>query len=309
MYNYRAFELTIQSELPFRELLSHSSTEQDARQIRIIFSTVSPNGLLESPSLKTAFYEATSTEFWLHIPQVARFLITNGNQIHIDPLPESDEDSIRLFVLGSCMGALLMQRDLLLLHGNAIKIGNQCISFIGDSGAGKSTLSGAFFKRGYSILADDVCAVNYFGKVLPSFPQIKLWADAASQLMINTQTLKKIRPTLDKFAVPLKQQFHNKATPLKMVYLLETHNEKEISMKTLEGMEKCHALQHHVYRKQYLSNRAREHLCFKQCMMLASKIELVRIKRPVNEFKLDTLLNQIKIDLMTRGITENMLTQ
>ncbi len=309
MYNYRAFDLTIQSELPFRELLSNAHAEQDTSQIRIAFSTVSPNGLIEPPSLKTAFYQATSTEFWLHVPQVARFLITNGDQIHIDPMPESDEDSIRLFVLGSCMGALLMQRQLLLLHGNAIKIGSQCVSFIGDSGAGKSTLSGAFFKRGYSILADDVCAINHVGEVLPSFPQIKLWADAAKQLIINTQPLKKIRPTLDKFAVPLRQQFHNKATPLKMVYLLETHHQKEISMTTLEGMEKCHALQHHVYRKQYLSNRAREHLCFKQCMMLASKVELVRITRPVNEFKLDTLLNQIKTDLMTRGITENTLTQ
>lgn len=309
MYNYRVFDLTIQSELPFRELLPHSNTEQDASQIRIAFSTVSPHGLLESPSLKTAFYQPTSTEFWLHVPQVARFLITNGDQIHIDPMPESDEDSIRLFVLGSCMGALLMQRQLLLLHGNAIKIGNQCVSFIGNSGAGKSTLSAAFFKRGYSILADDICAINNVGEVLPSFPQIKLWADAAMQLMINTRILKKVRPNVDKFAVPLRQQFHNKPTPLKMVYLLETHHEKEISMMTLEGMEKCHALQHHVYRKQYLSNRAREHLCFKQCMQLASIIEFVRIRRPIDGFTLDEMINKIKLDLMKRGFTENALTK
>src|SRR3990167_10661167 len=138
MYNYRAFDLTIQSELPFRELLSNAHMEQDVSQIMITLNAVSPNGLLESPSLKTAFYQATKTAFWLHVQQVARFLITNGDQIHIDPLPESDEDSIRLFVLGSCMGALLMQRQLLLLHGNAIKIGEHCVSFIGNSGAGKS---------------------------------------------------------------------------------------------------------------------------------------------------------------------------
>lgn len=309
MYNYRAFDLLIQSELPFRELLPTSPIGSDVNPIIIGFNSVSPYGLVGSLSLNTPSYQATSDELWLHIPDVARFLIMNGNQIYIDPLPKADEDSIRLFVLGSCMGALLMQRQLLLLHGNAIKIGAQCISFIGNSGSGKSTLSGAFFKRGYSILADDICVINNEGEVLPSFPQIKLWADVAKKLMINTQTLKKIRPDVDKFALPLKQQFHSKATQLRIVYLLETHHQKEISITTLTGMEKLHALQHHVYRKMYLSNQARKHLCFKQCMQLASIIEFVRIRRPIDGFTLDAIINKIKLDLMKRGFTENALTQ
>ena len=43
-------------------------------------------------------------------------------------------------------------------------------------------MAASLAKRGYSILADDVCAINADGEILPSFPQIKLWADAAKQL-------------------------------------------------------------------------------------------------------------------------------
>ena len=82
-----------------------------------------------------------------------------------------------------------------------------------------------------------------------------------------------------------------------------------LSMTTLEGIGKCDALQHHVYRKQYLSNQVRKHLCLKQCMILASKIELVRILRPMDEFKLDDLINRIKSDLIERGFTANTLIQ
>ena len=203
------------------------------------------------------------------------------------------------------MGALLMQRQLLLLHGNAIKIGQQCISFIGDSGAGKSTVSGAFLKQGYCILADDICAINNSGEVLPSFPQIKLWEDSAKHLMICTDALKKIRPGINKFAVPLKQQFYDKTIPLKTVYLLEKNNQKEISMTTIKGVDKVPILKHHVYRKIYLNNQERQRLCLKQCMQLASTIELVRIIRPIDGFQLDDLLHKIKCHLIDSGLTKN----
>ena len=38
------------------------------------------------------------------------------------------------------MGALLMQRKILPLHGSAIAIDGKAYAFVGDSGAGKSTL-------------------------------------------------------------------------------------------------------------------------------------------------------------------------
>lgn len=297
MYSYYAFALTISSELAFPELLACShSTSPD---VTIKWGEVSPQGLGISTGL---FYQATEAALWLHVPNVARFLISNGNQITIDPVKGVDEDSIRVFILGSCMGALLMQRDLFLLHGNAIKIGNQCISFVGHSGAGKSTLSAAFFKRGYSILADDVCAVGLDGQVRPSFPQIKLWFDAAKQLNIDTQALRRIRPLLEKFAVPLADQFHREALPLKMVYVLHAHNKNEFNMTAMTGMQKLQPLRVNTYRKNYLKGLAKDRGHFKQCAQIASQIGVARINRPNDGFKLDELVDLIKHDLTERGL-------
>lgn len=51
------------------------------------------------------------------------------------------------------------------------------------------------------------------GEVQPSFPQIKLWSDSAIHLNIDTQFLRRIRPTMEKFAVPLGKQFYKELLP------------------------------------------------------------------------------------------------
>ena len=299
MNNYHAFMLNIQSELPFPELFASTEPRSDdLNKITIKFGEVSSHGLDELKQAGGPFYQATKKSLWLNVPNVARFLITNGNQIIIDAFAGIDQDSLRVFILGSCMGALLMQRDLFLLHGNAIKVGNHCVSFVGPSGIGKSTLSGGFFKRGYSILADDVCVVSKDGCVMPSFPQIKLWFDAATFLSIDTQSLRRIRPCLEKFAVPLAQQFHHEALPLRVVYVLQTHNKDEFSFTNVNGMQKLQPLQNNIYRKNYLKSMDKSSMSFKQCAQIASQTNVVRIARPNDGFKLDKLIDLIEDDLV-----------
>ena len=301
MYNYRAFNLPIQSELKFPELLPLSCPINTDEAITITWGEVSAEGLGAAPT-KGLYYQATTTELWLHVPNIARFLIRHGKHIIIDPVSGIDEDSVRLFILGSCMGALLMQRNLLLLHGNAVKIEERCITFVGHSGAGKSTLSGAFFKRGYSILADDICAITPQGDVLPSFPQVKLWFDTAHHLGIDTTTLRKIRPAIEKFAIPLKGQFHQNTLPLKVVYVLNSHNKDDFDFEPINGMHKLLPLQNHTYRKSYLKGLAKDRTHFAQCADLAKQIDLVRITRPHDGFKLDELVELVLQDLQCRGM-------
>ena len=76
-------------------------------------------------------------------------IFKDGNKIIVSPLDEIDEDVIRLYILGTCMGAILMQRKILPLHGSAIAINGKAYAIVGDSGAGKSTLASAFLKKGY----------------------------------------------------------------------------------------------------------------------------------------------------------------
>ena len=132
-----------------------------------------------------------------------RFLVRQGREIIYEPLDGSDEDSIRVFMLGSCIGALLFQRGFLVLHGNAFEVDGQGVMCVGQSGAGKSTLAAEMMRRGHRVIADDVCPVDSAGNAIPGMPRIKLWQDSADKLGVNTSELKRIRPLLEKFNCPL----------------------------------------------------------------------------------------------------------
>ena len=94
------------------------------------------------------------------IPDIATFLIQDGKTISFLPLKGYDEDIIRIYLLGTCMGSLLMQRKVYPLHGSAVVIDGKAYAFVGESGAGKSTLALTFLNHGYQLLSDDVIAVS-----------------------------------------------------------------------------------------------------------------------------------------------------
>ena len=49
----------------------------------------------------------------------------------VSPLKRYDEDVIRLYILGTCMGAILMQRRIFPLHGSAVAINGKAYAFVG----------------------------------------------------------------------------------------------------------------------------------------------------------------------------------
>lgn len=300
-FYYKAFELNLVSDLYFPELLPIRFQKQKM-DVRIRFGKVPANGI-QDPIKSTASFQAKKDVFWLQIPGVARYLVTNGCEIVIDAMDETDENSIRIFLLGSCFGALLLQRGLFVLHGNAIRIDSYSFSIAGLSGAGKSTLAASLAKRGYSFLADDVCAINAKGEILPSFPQIKLWADAAKQLSIATNGLRRIRPDIDKYALPLTTQFCAQPLPLKLVYILNAHQEKNIVLKDLKGFDKYLPLKTQTYRHEYVESLAQVQSHKRQCIDLASQIELAQITRPAGPNQLQQLTDYIEFDLQKRGFS------
>ncbi len=304
MHVYHAFNLNILSQLELPELLSAPNQPLVQPDVCIQWGAVSATGL-EHPLVTGASFQANETALWFNIPLVACYLIENGNQITIEPAAKSNEDSIRVFLLGSGMGALLMQRDLFLLHANAIKIGDHCISFAGESRAGKSTLSAAFFQRGYSILADDVCAINQAGEVLPSFPQIKLWADASQHLAIETKALRKIIPDLEKFALPTGEQFHLNPLPLNVVYILHAHNKDTFELNELSGSQKFNHLKNNTYRPHYIKGLGKNRAHFKQCGTIAAQVSVVHVTRPNHGFQLNALMDLLQSDLHNRGLTHD----
>ena len=252
---------------------------------------------IEGAKVLGPFLQTTQDQLWLTVPGVARFSVRHGREITYQPLDDTDEDSIRVFMLGSCVGALLFQRGFLVLHGNAFEVAGQCVMCVGQSGAGKSTLAAEMMRRGHRIISDDVCPVDSNGNAIPGMPRIKLWQDSADKLGVDTSNLKRIRPLLEKFNYPLDGSYCDTPLAVKSIYILNSHNEAEFKIERINGMEKFEPLKQNTYRYGYLKGMGLSQQHLLQCSQLASKIELSRIHRPRGSFKLEELADFILGDV------------
>jgi hypothetical protein len=287
------YGLIIDSHWPLPECADAS--DEATADVIIINGLVPVSGI--DPGSNDRWEQSIEGEFWLDVEGVARYWIRQGSEIIIEPYPGVDEESIRLFLLGSALGALLFQRGLLLIHGNAIEVNGGCLVCVGDSGAGKSTLAAAFLQQGYRLLADDVVPVDEQGLATPGFPRIKLWGDAARQLGIETADLRRIMPDMDKFNVPLGTAFCDTPLPVKWVYVLEPSEDEDFALESFDGMARFEPLHENTYRVHFLEHMALKPRHLRQVADLAGRIRMARIRRPKQGFRLPELVRFILDDV------------
>ena len=293
MMRYRLYGLIAESHWPLPECLPASS--EAVPDIQIIKGSVPEQGI--DADSDDAYEQSTGGEFWLNVEQVARYWIRHGREILIEPYPEADEASIRVYLLGSAIGALLFQRGLLLIHGNAIEVDGGCLVCVGDSGAGKSTLAAAFLQQGHRLLADDVVPVDADGLATPGFPRIKLWGDTARQLGMETEGLRRIMPDMDKYHVPLGQRFCDSPLPVKWVYVLQAWDRDEFALQPFDGMARFEPLHENTYRVHFLEAMALKPKHLMQVAALAGRIRMARILRPAQGFRLPERVRFILDDI------------
>ena len=140
-----AFDLLWHSpELPIPELpiAGQPADGAERAEIQIEASPPSEWPQLEPGPHDTPFLQMARGDLRLSIDDIGCFRITGGERIawHRQHSGVSDQD-ISTFLLGSAVGALLIQRGIFVLHGNALEKDGKAIVCMGHSGAGKSTLA------------------------------------------------------------------------------------------------------------------------------------------------------------------------
>jgi hypothetical protein len=236
------------------------------------------------------------TSAGVEIPDVARYEVRDGREVVIDPVDGADPKAIRLFLLGSMLGALMMQRGYLVLHGNAVRVGDACAVVVGHSGSGKSTLAAEFDRRGFDVLSDDVVPVDAAGMAIPGHPRIKLWDDALERLGVGTDGLERINDDHEKFQLPLRRN-EVRPLPLRWVYVLERHTGAELSVEPVRGATTFSLLHEHTYRNELVHGPGpvAEHL--EQCARLVSVARISRVRRPVETMTADATADAILADI------------
>ena len=293
-YHYRAFGLNILSDQRISMLDRAENTPHDVR-IRIgeIDDSLRPD---RSGHIRSMWH-ADDQRVFFDITGIARFRVTQGSDICIDPVTGADDADIVAYLLGSVFAALLQQRKLLTLHASAIDGPHGAVLFLGESGAGKSTLLAAMHARGYAMLSDDISAIEFSAQsvpmVQPAFATLRLTQKAMTVFGHDPANFQSIREDKGKFLMPIAQ-FCEKPRPIAQAFLLNPAVQSGIDVRSLSFTEQFRLLTHFTFRKAYFRGLGLEQFHFSAMSDLAERKLLRQITRPTQGFEIQRLADCVE---------------
>ncbi len=281
---YKAFGFILSSEIPLPEL--PKVNEQVVADIEIRLGDLSKLwSELVAPHKKIVvkenlvIFEASDT---------AKFCIQDGKRIIVSPLKGCDEDEMRLFILGTCMGALLMQRKILTLHGSAVVIDGKAYGFIGNSGAGKSTLALAFLNNGYQLLSDDLIAIipshDKTPLVMPAYPQQKLWQETLQEFRMETSLYRPLFQRETKYAIPVSSKFSAEPARLAGLFEIVTTESGKLEIYSIDKLQRLQTLLLHTYRNFFIARSGLTEWHFHTSVSIVNQMEFYQVRRPTTGF-------------------------
>jgi hypothetical protein len=294
---YKIYGLNIASGLLLPELLPNKGIGKEVIHITITKGFVPE--YIHREIKKGITYCYNNEVIWFVIEKVAIYYVSDGTKIIIQPYEDANNDDLKTYLLGSAFGALLIQRNMIAIHGGAIVVNNKAIIITGTTGAGKSTLTTAFRLRGSLFLADDVSVIKVAEgeelQVYPAYPQQKLCGDSVEKLGYICKGLKLIDPERDKYAVPLENEvFVNKPVDLASIYELTIGDSKKVEIVQVTGREKIKLLYENIFRIGYTKEIGLSPFYYKNYIQIVQKATVYRITRPRDRFTVEQQIDLIR---------------
>ena len=301
--DYTAYGLHIRSALalPFEPLPGPPAGEADVT-IRFGPTPAALPRLRDTDMMKPIergmLWEAAPGAFLLHVPGVARYCVTAGRDIGIEPCGGSDRSAVSSLFTGTVLAALLQQRGLIPFHASAVATGTGAVLFAGWSGVGKSSLLAALIERGYAAMSDDATAVEMdaAGKpeALAAFPSMRLWQDTLDVFDWRGRT--RVREGMEKYLIPIGS-FSPAPLPVRAVFFLTESNGSDVTVESMSSLEAFAVLRKNTYRKAFLKGLGQQPRHFQTLTAMAKIVPVFRVTRPTYPFLLDALADRIDAHL------------
>ena len=284
---YMAFGLTIDSPLPLPEAFPVS--QDTPADVTIAIDTV-----VEDFVTDDGYVYARENRSWWHSMTRSRMLfnckaglfdIRNGCEITVQLYPDADMENAKIFLLGSAMGALQIQRGYIPLHGGAVVTQNGAMIITGGQSAGKSTMTSAFVHNRYRYITDDVSSIfieNGQAYITPAYPQRKLVRNACAPLGYDPQDLILVDRERDKLAVRDRGNWYSE--PANLSIIIELHPEtpeNSVSVEQVTGHPRLDCVIRNLYRKwMHIPGGDMAPTDFKKILTIAAQTDIYRVYVP-----------------------------
>lgn len=298
--NYKVYGLNIRSEIEIDEFDKLDEIlEKNIVNIRYDkISTEIKDKISEGINI-----QLFQNKIWFHIDNIATYCISNGNDIKVEVCENADMQLMKIYIMCSCLGFIMLQRNMVAIHGGVIEMNNKAVIFTGDRGAGKSTLTTALREKGYKFISDDVAStkIEKVPYVMPGFPYQKLCESSMDNFEYDKEKYTSFMSDKEvKYIIPAKDEFIYEPKQLSAIVKLTVGDVEEVTIEELRGSEKLNNIIENIYRGEYIKYLGGMNpKYFKQCIDIAKNIRFFKITRPLEKFTVDD-----QIDLIEREVIE-----
>jgi hypothetical protein len=316
--HYSLFGLEVASNLPIPELSA------DPKPSRPTDLTVHWNVIPATPAASTkedliymsAYTDRTgepALKIWsippanllrLDYSDGAQFWVARDGKSVWAAWPESlSIDDTATYLLGPVLGLILRLRGVTCLHASAIAFGQRAVAFVGAEGAGKSTTAAALAREGFTVISDDIVAVeeeNDRFLVKPAYPYLCLWPESVASLYGSADALPAFTANYDKRCLSLAREslhFADAPVPLACVYILgERAMNPAPIIESLPAQEGLLTLVANTYATNMLDSHMRKRE-FETLGRLMQRVPVRRIRAQSDSSHIASLCSAIREDV------------
>lgn len=241
----------------------------------------------------------------------------------------NEQEAVFTNVAKRLLGWALRIRGITCLHATVVIIEGRAVALIGASGSGKSTTAAEFLAQGYSLLTDDIAALEDCGshfRIQHGFPLLPLLPSTIEHFFQSSDNFRYVWPSSppapdDKRYIELKVNdtggknngkwsFHAEPAQLGAIYLFEDF-EQGINVPLIEPLSPARgliALISNTYVGYILDQPARLRE-FERLSRLASSVPIRRLRRPRGMDRLPDIAQALVDDVseLSSSFTKELL--